>query len=107
MIHRAARGSTLCVVGHTTYGLTMADGLWRATCSCGWRSAPSADLGEQTDELDQHLRVVVIAEQRPTRVSRTATGAALQAVDHTLTCVAVLLGVLVAVPLAARTARPA
>lgn len=62
----------------------MADGLWRATCSCGWRSAPSPDLAEQTDELDQHLRVVVIAEQRPTRTSRAATTAGLQAVDHTL-----------------------
>ncbi len=105
MIHRPARRSTLCVVGHTTYGLTMADGLWSATCSCGWRSAPSAHLGEQTDELDQHLRVVVIAEQRPTRVSRSATRAALQVVDHTTTCVAVLLGLLVAAPLALRTAR--
>ena len=83
----------------------MVDGRWRAGCSCGWHSRPSADLSEQTDELDQHLRVVVIAEQRPTRVSRSATRAALQVVDHTATCVAVLLGLLVAAPLALRTAR--
>ncbi len=93
---------TLCVVGHTTYGLTMADGLWRATCSCGWRSAPSADLAEQTDELDQHLRVVVISEQRPTRASRAATGAALQAVDHTLVLGGLLIGLVLAVPALAR-----
>ena len=74
----------------------MADGVWRATCSCGWRSAPSADLAEQTDELDQHLRVVVVSEQRPTRGSRAATAAALQVVDHT----AVLAGLLVALVLA-------
>ena len=47
----------MCGVGHTTYGLTMTDGLWRATCSCGWRSEPSPDLAEQTEALDQHLRV--------------------------------------------------
>ena len=81
-------------MGHTTYGLTMADGHWRATCSCGWRSAPSADLAEQTDELDQHLRVVVIAEQRPTRVSRAATGVVVRVVDHTVLLGAVLVGLL-------------
>ena len=74
----------------------MADGLWGATCSCGWRSAPSADLAEQTDELDQHLRVVVIAEQRPTRASRAATGAALQVVDHTLLYAMVVAALLAA-----------
>ena len=74
----------------------MAAGLWRATCSCGWRSAPSADLAEQTDELDQHLRVVVISEQRPTRASRAATTATLQVVDHTL----LLVGLLAALALA-------
>jgi hypothetical protein len=83
----------------------MADGRWRATCSCGWRSAPSADLAQQTDELDAHLRVVVIAEQRPTRVSRTATSAVLHAVDHTVTFGAVLLGLLLAAPMVTRTAR--
>ena len=93
----------MCVVGHTTYGLTMASGLWHATCSCGWHSVPSADLAEQTDELDQHLRVVVIAEQRPTRVSRAATGAVVQVVDHSLACGMLLVGLLV--PLAARTRR--
>lgn len=92
----------MCVVGHTTYGLTMANGLWHATCSCGWRSAPSADLAEQTDELDQHLRVVVIAEQRPTRVSRAATTVALQAVDHTLLLGGLLVGLALAVPGLAR-----
>ena len=75
----------------------MAGGLWRATCSCGWRSAPSADLTEQTDELDQHLRVVVVSEQRPTRVSRAATAVTLQAVDHTL-LLGGLLAALVLVP---------
>jgi hypothetical protein len=105
VIQRPADRSTLCVVGHTTYGLTMSDGRWSASCSCGWRSVPSVHLDEQTDELDQHLRVVVIAEQRPTRVSRSATRAALQVVDHTATCVAVLLGLLVAAPLAVRTTR--
>ncbi len=85
-------------MSHTTYGLTMADGLWHASCSCGWRSAPSPDLADQTDELDQHLRVVVIAEQRPNRVTRTATEAALQVVDHTLVLGALVVGLLVAVP---------
>jgi hypothetical protein len=85
----------------------MTDGRWRATCSCGWRSAPSPDLAEQTDELDQHLRVVVISEQRPTRVGRTATSAVLHAVDHTATFGAVLLGLLVAAPMVARSARAA
>lgn len=94
-------------MGHTTYGLTMADGLWGATCSCGWRSAPSADLAEQTDELDQHLRVVVIAEQRPTRVSRAAAGAALQAVDHTVALGTLVVGLLLAGPVLARAARTA
>ena len=84
----------MCVVGHTTYGLAMADGLWRATCSCGWRSAPSPDLPEQTDELDQHLRVVVISEQRPTRMTRAATPPALQLVDHTLALAVVVAGLL-------------
>ena len=94
----------MCVVGHTTYGLTMASGLWHATCSCGWRSVPSADLAEQTDELDQHLRVVVIAEQRPTRVSRAATTVALQAVDHTLLLGGLLVVLALAVPGLARRA---
>ncbi len=80
----------------------MADGLWRASCSCGWRSAPSPDLAEQTDELDQHLRVVVIAEQRPSRVSRTAAEAVVQVVDHTLVLSALLAGLLVAVPALSR-----
>ena len=97
MNQQARERSTLCVVGHTTYGLTMSAGLWRATCSCGWRSAPSADLGEQTDELDQHLRVVVIAEQRPTRTSRASTSAALQVVDHTLALGALVVGLVAAV----------
>jgi hypothetical protein len=82
----------------------MTAGLWRATCTCGWRSAPSPDLAEQIDELDQHLRVVVIAEQRPTRTSRAATGAALQAVDHTLVLGAMVAALLL--PLVARTRRP-
>jgi hypothetical protein len=81
----------------------MADGLWRATCSCGWRSSPSPDLAEQTDELDQHLRVVVVAEQQPTRVSRAATRTALQVVDHTLALGAVVAVLLV--PLTVRTRR--
>ena len=93
----------MCDVGHSTYGLTMTAGLWRATCSCGWRSAPSPDLTEQIDELDQHLRVVVIAEQRPTRTSRAATSAALQVVDHTLVLGAMVAALLL--PLAARTRR--
>ena len=105
MIQRPSAGSTLCVVGHTTYGLTMTNGRWSASCSCGWHSVPSVHLDEQTDELDQHLRVVVIAEQRPTRGTRSATSAALHVVDHTATCVALLLGLLVAAPLALRTAR--
>lgn len=92
----------MCVVGHTTYGLTMADGLWRATCSCGWRSTPSADLADQTDELDLHLQVVVISEQRPTRVSRAATGAVLQVVDHTLVVAGLLVGLVLAGPAFAR-----
>ena len=82
-------------MGHTTYGLTMAGGLWHATCSCGWRSTPSDDLAAQTDELDQHLRVVVISEQRPTRVSRAATTTALQVVDHTLLLTGLVAGLLV------------
>jgi hypothetical protein len=83
----------------------MADGLWRATCSCGWRSVPSADLVEQTDELDQHLRVVVIAEQRPTRTTRAVAGGAAQVVDHTLAIGALTLGLVLAGPLALRAGR--
>lgn len=94
----------MCVVDHTTYGLIMADGCWRASCGCGWRSVPSADLTAQTEELDQHLRVVVISEQRPTRVGRTATGAALQVVDHTLLLATLLVGLGLAVPAVARRA---
>ena len=94
----------MCGVGHTTYGLTMADGLWRATCSCGWQSDPSPDLGQQTEELDQHLRVVVIAEQAPTRVSRAATAAALQVVDHTVVLAGLLAGLVLAGPALARRA---
>jgi hypothetical protein len=90
-----------------TYGLTMEGGLWRATCSCGWRSTPSPDLAEQTDELDRHLRVVVISEQRPTRVSRAATGAAVQVVDHALALGALLVGLVLVGPLALRTGRAA
>ena len=82
----------------------MAGGLWGATCSCGWRSAPSADLAGQTDELDQHLRVVVICEQRPTRVSRAATSATLQVVDHTLLVGGLLAALVLAVPGLARRA---
>ena len=104
MIQRPSDRSTLCVVGHTTYGLTMTDGRWSASCSCGWRSVPSVHLDEQTDELDQHLRVVVVAEQRPTRVSRTATGAAVHAVDHTLVLGGLLAALVVAVPSLARRA---
>lgn len=89
-------------MGHTTYGLTMAGGLWRATCSCGWRSVPSASLPEQTEELDQHLRVVVISEQRPTRVSRAAATAALQAVDHTTVLAGLLAALVLTVPALAR-----
>ena len=103
MIQGPSARPTVCVVGHTTYGLTMADGLWRATCSCGWRSTPSADLADQTDELDQHLRVVVISEQRPTRLTRAATTAVVQVVDHTVVLGAVLVGLLV--PLASRARR--
>jgi hypothetical protein len=82
----------------------MADSVWQATCSCGWRSAPSAHLGEQTDELDQHLRVVVIAEQRPSRVSRSATSAALQVVDHTLLLGGLVVALVLAVPALVRRA---
>jgi len=95
------------IVGHTTYGLTMADGLWRASCACGWRSAPSADLAEQTDELDRHLRVVVVAEQQPGRVRRAATGAVLRVVDHTVVFGALVIGVVAAGPLLARAGRAA
>ena len=88
----------MCVVSHTTYGLTMTDGLWRAGCSCGWHGPPSADLSEQTDQLDQHLRVVVIAEQRPTRASRAATGTALHVVDHTSLLAGLVIALVLAVP---------
>ena len=88
----------MCVVSHTTYGLTMTDGCWRAGCSCGWHSRPSADLSEQTDELDRHLRVVVIAEQRPTRTGRAATGAARQVVDHTPLLAGMVIALVLAVP---------
>ena len=85
----------------------MAEGLWRATCSCGWRSTPSADLAGQTDELDQHLRVVVISEQRPTRTARTATAATLRLVDHTLALGALVVGLVVAAPVVLRAGRAA
>lgn len=76
----------------------MTSGLWRATCSCGWRSGPSADLAEQTDQLDQHLRIVVVSEQRPTRVNRAATTTAVQVVDHTLLLSGLLAGLVLTVP---------
>jgi hypothetical protein len=82
----------------------MASGLWHAACSCGWHSRPSADLAEQTDELDQHLRVVVISEQRPTRTSRAATSAALQVVDHTLLLGGLVVALVLAVPALVRRA---
>ena len=81
----------------------MAAGQWRAECACGWLSTPSADLAEQTDELDQHLRTVVIAEQRPTRLTRVATGTALQVVDHTLLLAALVVGMVL--PLVGRVRR--
>ena len=93
----------MCDVAHATYGLTMSDGLWRASCACGWRSVPSPDLAEQTDELDQHLRVVVIAEQRPGRGTRAATEAVVQVVDHSMVLATVLVAALL--PLVARTRR--
>ncbi len=91
-------------MSHTTYGLTMADGLWRASCVCGWRSEPSPHLAAQTDALDAHLRVVVVAEQRPGRAQRAATSGALQAVDHTLVLAALLVGLVASVPFLGRRA---
>jgi hypothetical protein len=76
----------------------MTDGLWRASCGCGWRSAPSPDLGEQTDELDAHLRVVVVAEQQPSRAGRAVTTGLLQVVDHTLVLCGLLIGLGLAAP---------
>ena len=90
------------VVGHTTYGLTMAGGLWRATCSCGWRSTPSADLADQTDELAELERAAEISDLRPTGVDRGATTAVVQVVDHTLVVGAVLVGLLVSLTARAR-----
>ena len=55
---------------HTSYGLQMRDGLWRASCACGWSGEPSPDLGAGTHELDGHLRDVVTREQRPSPVVR-------------------------------------
>ena len=75
---------------------------WRATCGCGWRSVPSVDLSEQTDELDGHLRHVVTAEQRPGRVEEVVTGSVLGVVDHTVTAAVVALGLVVAGPLLVR-----
>ena len=90
-------------MAHTTYGLQMEHGTWRASCGCGWRSAPSADLAESTDELDRHLRVVVTAEQRPGRVEGVVTATVLQAVDHTLTVSALAVCLAVVAPLALRS----
>ena len=80
----------------------MEHGTWRASCGCGWRSAPSADLAEQTDELDGHLRVVVTAEQRPSRAEGAVTVSVLQVVDHTLAVGVLVLGFALAGPLLAR-----
>ena len=80
----------------------MADGLWRASCSCGWRSAASPDMAEQTHELDAHLRFVVLAEQRPGRASRAATAGVLQLVDHTLVLGGLLVGLALTAPVLAR-----
>ncbi len=89
-------------MGHTTYGLLMEHGTWRASCGCGWRSAPSADLGEQTDELDGHLRGVVTAQQRPSRVEGAVAASVLQLVDHTSAVGVVALCLAMAGPLVAR-----
>ena len=89
-------------MGHTTYGLLMERGAWYASCGCGWRSTPSADLGEQTDELDAHLRIVVTAEQRPPRVQRAVTTSVLQVVDHTVVLGVVSLCLALGGPLLAR-----
>jgi len=89
-------------VGHTTYGLQMEHGAWHASCGCGWRSTPSADLAEQTDELDGHLRVVVSASQRPSPVEGVVTASVLQLVDHTLAVGVLALCLAFAGPLAAR-----
>ena len=89
-------------MGHTTYGLQMEHGAWRASCGCGWRSTPSADLAEQTDELDGHLRTVVTAEQRPSRVETAVTTSVLQVVDHTVAVGVVGLCLALVAPLVAR-----
>ena len=103
MIQGPSARPTVCVVGHTTYGLTMADGLWHASCACGWRSVPSPDLAGQTDELDRHLRVVVTEQQRPGRVEGVVTASVLQVVDHTLALGVLAACLAVAAPLAARS----
>jgi hypothetical protein len=69
-------------VTHATYGLLMEHGAWRASCGCGWRSTPSADLAAQTDELDAHLCQVLLVEQRPSRVEAAVTSSVLHVVDH-------------------------
>ena len=91
-----------CAVSHMTYGLTMENGLWHAACCCGWRSTPSAHLAAQTDALDGHLRVVVVAEQRPSRVRGAAAASVVQVVDHTTALGVVALCLALARPLLAR-----
>ena len=90
-------------MAHTTYGLQMEHGTWRASCGCGWRSAPSADLAASTDDLDRHLRVVVTGQQRPGRVEGVVTASVLQVVDHTLALGVLAACLAVAAPLAARS----
>lgn len=77
---------------HDTYGLTMRDELWWAHCGCGWKSEPSPDLGTGTEKLDEHLRAVVIAQQRTSRVGAVAVASTLGLVDHALAVGAVTLG---------------
>lgn len=80
----------------------MERGAWHASCGCGWRSRPSQDLAEQTDELDAHLRGAVTAEQRPGRVAVAATATVLHVVDHTLAVGVLAVCLAVAGPWVAR-----
>ena len=77
---------------HSEYGLTMRDYLWRAHCACRWESVPSPSLDESVHELDGHLRKVVAADQRPSRVGALAAASVLRLVDHTLAVGVLALG---------------
>ena len=92
-------------VDHGTYGLTMRDELWRAHCGCGWQSVPSPSLSTETEKLHEHLRAVVIADQRTSRVGAVAVASTLGLVDHSRAVGALAVGLTLTAGLLRRVDR--